>query len=190
MPGEYTVRLTVDGHSYTQPLTVKMDPRVKTTLEGLAQQSTLSLQACADMRQANETLSQIRALRVRLRVRLKQLREDTEHIQLAKKLEALDVKVAALAGPIENSGRRGRGRGVRGAEPTLMRLHGELGQLLETLQAADATPTTQTVAACGQVHQALSGPLARWTELKSEDVKTVNELLRQANLPSLTPDEP
>ena len=181
MPGQYTVRLTVDGRGYTQPLTVKMDPRVKTPPEGLAQQSMLSLQVAADMRQASETLRQLRALRTQL----KKLQQGTEQKQLVEALESLDQKAAALAGS-ENSGRRGRGRGVRTGEPTLMRLHGELGQLLETLQGADGTPTTQTVAACGQVHRALSGPLARWTELKSKDVKTVNELLRQANLPPLS----
>ncbi len=183
MPGEYTVRLTVDGRSYTQQLTVKIDPRVKTPPEGLAQQSALSLQACADMRQASETLSQLRALRTQL----KKLQQGTEQKQLVEALQALDQKAAALAGS-ENSGRRGRGRGVRTAEPTLTRLHGELGQLLETLQGADVTPTTQTVAACGDVHRALSGLSASWTELKNKDVKTVNELLRQANLPFLSPE--
>jgi len=29
LPGNYTVRLTVAGQSYTQPLVVKPDPRVK-----------------------------------------------------------------------------------------------------------------------------------------------------------------
>jgi hypothetical protein len=29
LPGNYTVRLTVGGKSYTQPLVVKMDPRVR-----------------------------------------------------------------------------------------------------------------------------------------------------------------
>src|SRR5437879_12753871 len=42
--GAYTVKLTVDGRSYTQPLTVKMDPRVKTPPLGLAQQFILSKQ--------------------------------------------------------------------------------------------------------------------------------------------------
>jgi hypothetical protein len=28
-PGQYTVRLTVDGQSYTQPITVNPDPRIK-----------------------------------------------------------------------------------------------------------------------------------------------------------------
>ncbi len=30
-PGNYTVRLKVDGQTYTQPLTVRLDPRVKTS---------------------------------------------------------------------------------------------------------------------------------------------------------------
>src|SRR5208337_4354789 len=31
LPGNYTVRLTVDGKTFTAPLTVKMDPRIKTS---------------------------------------------------------------------------------------------------------------------------------------------------------------
>jgi photosystem II stability/assembly factor-like uncharacterized protein len=43
LPGEYTVKLTVDGKSFTQPLTVKMDPRVKTPPAGLKQQFDLAM---------------------------------------------------------------------------------------------------------------------------------------------------
>ncbi len=42
-PGQYTARLTVDGKTYTQPFTVRMDPRVKTSAAALQQQYTLSL---------------------------------------------------------------------------------------------------------------------------------------------------
>ena len=41
-PGAYTVRLTVDGKTYTQPITLPLDPRVKTPAAGLAQLATLS----------------------------------------------------------------------------------------------------------------------------------------------------
>ena len=41
-PGAYTVRLTVDGKSYTQPITLKLDPRVKTPAAGLTQLATLT----------------------------------------------------------------------------------------------------------------------------------------------------
>src|SRR5207248_7545631 len=41
LPGHYTVRLTVDNHIFTVPLTLKMDPRVKTPLAGLEEQFRL-----------------------------------------------------------------------------------------------------------------------------------------------------
>ena len=41
-PGVYTVKLTANGSSYSQPLTVKMDPRVKMTANDLQVQHDLS----------------------------------------------------------------------------------------------------------------------------------------------------
>ena len=45
VPGTYTVTLAVDGKTYTQPLTVRMDPRLKTTPATLKQQHDLSVTA-------------------------------------------------------------------------------------------------------------------------------------------------
>src|SRR4029077_3335903 len=41
-PGDYAVTLTVDGKTFSQPLTVTMDPRVKTSGTDLQQQFDLS----------------------------------------------------------------------------------------------------------------------------------------------------
>jgi photosystem II stability/assembly factor-like uncharacterized protein len=43
MPGTYTVRLTANGRTLSQPLVVTMDPRVKTSHDDLAQQFALSM---------------------------------------------------------------------------------------------------------------------------------------------------
>jgi hypothetical protein len=43
VPGAYQVRLTVDGKTYTQPLTVTLDPRVKVAAADLAKQLDLGL---------------------------------------------------------------------------------------------------------------------------------------------------
>jgi hypothetical protein len=44
MPGVYTVKLIVDGNVYTQSMKVKLDPRVKTSLQDLQIQHDLSRQ--------------------------------------------------------------------------------------------------------------------------------------------------
>ena len=56
-PGRYTVRLTVDGAAQTAPLTVRMDPRVKTTPAGLTQQHATSRAIDAALRRVAAALN-------------------------------------------------------------------------------------------------------------------------------------
>jgi photosystem II stability/assembly factor-like uncharacterized protein len=60
LPGEYVVKLTVDGKTYSQALTVKMDPRAKTSLIGLTQQYGLARSLWSA---ANETFAALEGLR-------------------------------------------------------------------------------------------------------------------------------
>jgi photosystem II stability/assembly factor-like uncharacterized protein len=181
LPGRYMVKLTVGSETHSQPLTVKMDPRVKTPPEALEQQFTLSMQCYEGMRQVQETLAQVH----KLRAQVKELRDRTGQSPIAEELAKLDQKAATLEG--EARGPRRRGMGGAGA-PSLSRLNGELGLLLSLFQEADALPTTQAVTSAGEVQQTLTQVLARWNELQNKDVKTLNEQLRQAKLPALSPD--
>jgi photosystem II stability/assembly factor-like uncharacterized protein len=52
LPGAYTVRITVDGRPLAQPLTVRMDPRVKTPLGDLEAQHSLATRLCEAMARA------------------------------------------------------------------------------------------------------------------------------------------
>ncbi|MFL6246085.1 MAG: glycoside hydrolase [Thermoanaerobaculia bacterium] len=62
LPGTYTVRLTVDGKTSTQPLTVAMDPRVKTPRAGLEEQFRLSMKVYEWMQQlTDDTLKEAAA---------------------------------------------------------------------------------------------------------------------------------
>ncbi|MBI3400385.1 MAG: glycoside hydrolase [Acidobacteria bacterium] len=143
-PGQYTVKLTVNGKSYTQPLTLKMDPRVKTPSLGLAQQFTLSKHLYDDLLNVQKTLGDVRALRAKATG------------------TPLDQKLAALEG-----GGGGRGGAPEGPD-TLGNISGGLNQLMGLLQGADVTPTTQLVAAVGARHAAVAKLMAQWTALKAE----------------------
>jgi hypothetical protein len=140
------------------------------------------MQCYEGMRQAQSALAQVRALRGQLQ----ELR-GREKGPLAEALGKLDEKATALAGAAPL--RRGMRPAARTREPTLAGLSGELGALLRILQGADATPTTQAVAACGDAQQALVRLLGRWDELKGKELKALNEQLRKAGLPPLTTEK-
>ncbi|HTF37927.1 MAG TPA: glycoside hydrolase, partial [Blastocatellia bacterium] len=181
LPGNYTVKLTVNGRSYTQPLTVKMDLRVKTPADGLAQQHSIAMRCYDGMKQAHDTIEQVR----KLRTQLKTLRDRAGQGAVADAITALDRKAAALEGG-GGGFRGGGGRGGGSSEPSLSVVSGELLGLMGLVEGADVTPTTQAVAASEQVQKTLAGVLSRWNEIKDKDVKALNEQLGKAGLPVLT----
>jgi hypothetical protein len=107
-PGTYSVRLTVDGTTLMQPLTVRLDPRIKAT--------------AADITLQHETSRAIDAA-------------------LRRVAEALAAK--------------------RGSADALARVQGQLSQLFGTIEAADAAPTAQTLAAVKETLAAVDSALGR-----------------------------
>jgi hypothetical protein len=181
MPGRYTVKLTAGGKSYTQPLTVKMDPRVRTPLAGLQQQFTLSKELYDDIVKTAKALEQIRTMRAQLGP----LREKAGPGAVADAIAAFDQKVVALGGAA--GGGRGGGRGAVAAGPdTLSSVTGSLTQLMRLLESADVAPATQAVAAAADRRAALAKLMARWNALKGGELADLNARLRQANLPAVT----
>jgi hypothetical protein len=180
LPGTYMVRLTVGEDRYEQPLTVKMDPRVQTPADGLRQQFELSLQCYEGAGRARETVTRVR----KFRGQLKSAQGKVTDKALAEAITELEKKVSALEGAE-------RGRGPRFAaaprEPTFGQVAGEMQHLLEILQGADATPTSQAVAAVAETQKTLYELTLRWLEIIDKDVKGLNERLGKSDLPMLTP---
>jgi hypothetical protein len=160
-PGTYTVKLTVDGTSYTQPLTVRMDPRVKTTVVGLTQQFTLSKQMYDGMIQAQKALAEIRELRQRVDRQRGRTDDEQKLVAFGDKLR--DLEGEAIAG-------RGAGPAPASASApdTLSNIGASLGVLMNQLQGADVAPTTQLIAAVNERRAALAKLLGEWNTLQAE----------------------
>jgi hypothetical protein len=156
-------------------MSLKMDPRVQTSPEGLKQQFELSMQCYDGMKQARATSEQIRKLRDQLRAR----QVSAEKGPVAEAISKLEEKLTALEG--RSVGRRPRGAGPPGP-PTLSRVSADMGALLGILQEADAAPTTQAVAACELAQKTLAKLRQDWDEIKNNELKAVNEQLERAKL--------
>ncbi|GAC1446551.1 MAG: hypothetical protein NVSMB56_06310 [Pyrinomonadaceae bacterium] len=163
VPGTYTVKLTLDGRSYTQPLVVKIDPRVKTSPEGLQKQFELSIQAYSGIQKSREALEQIR----KLRTQLKETLARTPQGATAEAAIALDKKLAT----IEGEGARGT---VTTSDANFAKITASLVTLLQLLQSADVAPTTQAVIASSETQRTLQELLSGWQELKDGDVRKFN----------------
>src|SRR5256884_139179 len=127
LPGRYTVRLTVDGRTFTRGLSVTMDPRVAAAPRALDRQLALALRVVDALRRDSTALVALRGLRSALGAE----RGHAGAAGLATVLDSLDRQAAAL-----ESGDAG-----------LTRLNGRLVELYGVIEGADVDPPTQVAAA-------------------------------------------
>ena len=188
-PGQYTVKLTVDGKTYSQPLTVKQDPRVKTPALVMQQIYTTSKALYYSAVDAQTAVRHAQALRDEI-AKLKPQASGA----VLQALADLDKKVEAIAGPPPGGGGRG-GRGGRGgaggaAPPdTLNAISASLGGVMSSLQAADVKPTTVELTAITAARATAAKVMARWTAIKTVDVPALNAKLKAAHLGTLQGEE-
>jgi len=151
LPGGYTVRLTVSGRTYSQPLTIKMDPRAPITDAGLRLQHDIGVRMNNAISRDFAALGEVRRQRSLLKIR----REEAKAGEVADSLTALDSVLAAI-----ESGPR------TGTAENLARLNGELAGVLDVVEGADMDPTTQVVAAAAELERSLDSVLAQWSEIQ------------------------
>jgi photosystem II stability/assembly factor-like uncharacterized protein len=180
LPGHYTVKLTAGGRTLTEPLTIRMDPRVKTPLAGLEQQFTLSKELYDGAAEITKVSDELRSIRSQLQ----QLAASAGQGALADDIAALDKKAEALGGSQASMFALFR-RGARGPDTLISLRFGLLG-LMDTLQAADIAPTAAQVAAVADRRRALADLMGRWTALKTQDLVKLNTALANAKLPRVT----
>ena len=167
-PGAYTVRLTVNGQSQSQPITVKMDPRVKITPE-VQQIFTLTSQAENRARAASGAYKDARDLLAKLKSRAQSAANDA----LVKQVEDLAPAEVAGAG---GGGRGGRGGGGGGfgapPEPPPAPNLGNIGALMvgavQGMQGSELPPTKAQLDACAQQETAYASLMARWAGVKAK----------------------
>jgi hypothetical protein len=181
-PGAYTVRLTVDGKSYTQPLTLHLDPRVKTPALGLSTLTSLTREMYEGAKAGHAAADQARALAAKL--------EGIEGAEVA----AFKEQLVALAPPVAAGGGRGgpggggRGGGRGGAVNAPSTLDGVSASMLTAamaMQGADVAPTAREVAACAEARRQAAPLMARWVKLTTVDLPALNAKRKAAGQPPI-----
>ncbi len=180
LPGEYTVKLTVNSQSYTQPLTVKMDTRVHVSQSDLQKQLDTARQVAALQAQVQQRLGQATALRGGIGKLMSQAPENAK-----ASLRGLTAKIDAIAGaqPIIDS---------EGFPPVVTEhtsflfVSGELQRVAQSVNAGDAAPTDNALNALAEAQQTFAAASAKWDGLKNTDIAQVNTVLKQNNLPELS----
>jgi len=161
-PGVYTVRLTVNGKSTTQPITIKMDPRVKITPQ-VEEIFTLTTRMENNARNAAKAREEARALLDKIKARPQSAANDA----LVAQIEEI-----APAESAREEGGGGRGGGGFGApeppaRPDLANIGAQMIAAVMSMQASEMPPTADQIEACNQQEAHYTALMAKWAALKA-----------------------
>jgi photosystem II stability/assembly factor-like uncharacterized protein len=168
-PGRYTVRLTVAGRSFAQPLTLRLDPRVRTPAAGLRQLATLSREMYDAAAAAHDAYGRARSLVAAL----------DSLADGGSERDAFRAQVESLA-PAPRPRARGFFRRGPAQATTLASAGDALLAAAMAMQGADAAPTAAQVAGCGRARAQAGAVLARWAGLKTAGLARFNATRRAA----------
>jgi photosystem II stability/assembly factor-like uncharacterized protein len=179
MPGQYTVRLTANGHTHAASVTVKMDPRVKTSPSGLQKQFDLEMRLASAVSESSEAVSQARSIH-------EQLGKLATSGKLQEATKSLDERVSALLDKPKDKDDKDKD-----APETLTLTDGNstVIALYKEVEKADAEPTSAQAEAFNRTESELVPAMKRWDELKRE-IKSLNLQLAAAHEPELRFDLP
>ena len=173
-PGNYQVRLTVDGKTVMQPLTVMMDPRSSATPAELEQQFQLGRTMFAAASNGRKHLAEINSVE-------KQLSTAAENTPKAK-IELLS-SVTQVQGAIQailkgNGENYGNGMGLEQA------VQGVAGAL-KVVESSDREVPSQAVELFHECEQIVKLRMGDWQRMKTTRLPQLNDQLKQANMAPL-----
>jgi photosystem II stability/assembly factor-like uncharacterized protein len=170
-PADYMVTLTVDGKTFSQPLTVAMDPRPKASAADLQEQFDLSGQ----LYQLRLKLAPIGKKFDHIAEQLTKLRaKAAEQPDVTQKLEAFAQTLVRFGPPHPRPG----------APPSLFVLESTT-RLFNDIQAADAAPTAAVKAVLVDLNTKIGPMMDAWQKLLESDLPALNQQLKQAGFPEI-----
>jgi len=179
VPGNYQVKLTVDGQTITQNFEIKPDPRLGTTPADYAKQLDLALKIRDKLTETHNAIIQIRDVK--------------------KQIEDLVKRVGPQSKPIADAG-NGLNKKLTEIEEALyqtknqssqdplnfpIRLNNKLAALLGVVSRSDTPPNEQSYAVYDELAADINAQLQKLAQIMKTDVPAFNQLVKDQNIPAI-----
>jgi hypothetical protein len=181
LPGTYTARMTVNGQSYRQPLTIVKDPRSSASDTDLREQFDFLMRIHDKTTQANDAVKTIRNMKAQLADRAGKMPPDKRE-GFASATKSFADRLSSIESEIYQV------KNQSGQDPLNypIRLNNKIAALSGVVGGTDAKPTSQSYT----VFKELSAQLDRQlSAMRGEFIilSPMNASLKAAGLPPIVP---
>jgi photosystem II stability/assembly factor-like uncharacterized protein len=181
LPGNYQVRLTVNGKSYTAPLEIKPDPRLNISQQDLQKQFDLLIKIRDRVKETHDTVNQIRSIRDQINALNKGLEGDPHAKAVADAGRQLDKKMTE----VEEALIQTKARSGQDILNYPIRLNNQLVALGGVVSSADSAPTQASYDVFDMLSKQLDAQMAKWKQILSTDLPAYDDAVRKQDIPAI-----
>ncbi|MGH8379161.1 MAG: WD40/YVTN/BNR-like repeat-containing protein [Gammaproteobacteria bacterium] len=181
LPGTYTMKLTVNGQTYSQPLTVLNDPRSKLSADDLAARQALLMQIYAKFDQTDKAIVGLRSLRGQINNLESRYAKSPQVQALSDDAKPLLDELSGIEDALIQSK-------AHASEDVLnypIRLNNKLAALMSAVEFSNSRPTAQDEAVFQELSAQTDAQLTRWQTVQSSELPALNAKIQALNLPAI-----
>ena len=175
-PGTYTVKLSVDGQEFSQPLVVRNDPNSGGSDDDVQKQTAMLFDLRKDLESAGDMVNQIETIRAQLES-LKGLLRGNADVRTAA--DDLDKKLIDIEDNLIQRKFTGQGQDTVRFPPKLI---SKINYLAGGVNNGDYPPNTQQQAVQAMFKTQLADLRKRLDGVVSGDLGNFNRMLREKNI--------
>ena len=181
VPGDYQVKLTVNGQSSTQPVKVKKDPRMSSTIDDLNRQLSLSLQLRDKVSQTNDAVIKIRETRKQIDDFVARVQDQKEAAKVVEAGKALSKHLFEIENELYQT------KNQSGQDPLNypIKLNNKIAAVLGVVQMSDTAPTKQASEVFEDLATKVNAQLKKLDSAMTGDLPNFNKLAKEANIPAV-----
>lgn len=173
VPGEYRVRLSVNGKSQEQPFSILPDPRTSAGPADFQQQFEF-VKGCADkLSEMHTSIKNIRDLREQMKGLSGRMPDEARLKPLRDQIKRID----SLSTSIETTLYQTKNRSSQDPLNYPVRLNDKLGNLMELSAEGDYPPTAQALEVRNMLFRLIDAELARWKAVQEQELPVLNRLV-------------
>jgi hypothetical protein len=175
------VRLIVQGKSYTAPLEIKSDPRIKASQQDLEKQFDLLLKIRDRLTETHDTINQIRDIRGQITALNKRLEGQPQVKTVAAAGRQLDKKMIEVEEVLVQT----KAKSGQDVLNYPIRLNNYLAALAGVVASAQGAPTQASYDVYDMLSKQLDEQLGKWKQVLAADVPAYNALVQKQDVPAI-----
>ena len=180
-PGNYQVRLTVDGKTLTETFTVKADPRLTTSPADYVKQLDLALKIRDKLTETHNAISKIRDVRKQVDDLLKRMKDQPNFKIINDAATGLNKSLTT----VEETLYQTKNQSSQDPLNFPIRLNNKLAALGGVVGRAESAPTDQSFAVYQDLATQIDAQLQKLDQVMKTQVPAFNELVKNQNVPAV-----